>query len=1095
MSYYRSYFSKNNTIIKDSQVNTAKNPNTEIFYGSGFSRFIFQLDIESLKKVINDGQYVLNNDTRHILHLTNTIFGDEALLRDIKGNDKERATSFDLILFTIPQYWDEGVGFDYEESYDFTSGNQTYDVRPSNWNSRTTLNQWTQAGIYAGGVPSGVTITTIHFDNGNEDIHVDITSYVNNILSGTTVDYGLGLCFSNPYLDVTSEYDQSVAFFTKYTQTFFEPYLETVFDDRIDDNRENFYIDSERNLYLYVNYMGNAFDLDELPVVDILDYTNQPIPSLTGLTTTKIRKGVYKVSFGLSGFLCDGKRFYYDKWCNLKIDGKPLSCVTQKFIPKPFASFFDIGANLTEVNRYAIQFFGVSLNEKIKRGTKRKIAVTFKSINKPQSELIDESYYRIYIKEGKTQVNIFDWTQLDRTNENSFILDTSYMIPREYWIEIKARVFNEDIFYRDEIKFEIVSEKIQGWEFPTPSISVSPSISATPSISVTPSISETPLVTPSISETPSVSLTPSISETPSPTPSTSPLDLSFKFQVNTGAGFGITLPHLNGYYYNYNVDYGDGTGFYNVTSYNDPNATHIYANAGIKTVTIVGLCETFSVSTAFTNYTRSSIVQILNWGNVGLKVLSLFRCNNLTSIPTDTAGAFSGITSFYRAFFQCPITTIPNGLFNFATNVTTFQETFNQTQITAIPNGLFDNCPLATNFQSTFANTQLASIPSGLFDNNPLITNVSTLFTNTNITDIPVGLFNNNPLITNVVATFNETNIQSIPMGLFDNNPLIDDLSYTFGNNTLLTGITAGLFDNNPNVINMNGTFSGCVLIKDIPSGLFDNNINVTIFDNTFGMCTSLTGITSNLFQFNTAATSFYYTFGDCTSLLSIPANLFDSNTLVTNMSATFYNCSSLTSIPSGLFDYNINVLNIDSTFYGCTNITAIPSGLFNNNINVTSFASTFNLSGVLVIPSGLFDFNTLVIDFPGIFGGTPITTIPSGLFDYTTSVVSFNDAFSNCTSLTTLPNGLFKNTNSVLYFNNTFTGCGALTGIPLDTFSGCTSILYMVEAFRDCVSLDGNAPDVWNTNPSANGTDCFTNATGLDNYYTEIPLAWGGGF
>jgi hypothetical protein len=50
MSYFRSYFEKNNTIIKNSQVNTAKNPTTEIFYGSSFSKFLFKVDFTELKK-------------------------------------------------------------------------------------------------------------------------------------------------------------------------------------------------------------------------------------------------------------------------------------------------------------------------------------------------------------------------------------------------------------------------------------------------------------------------------------------------------------------------------------------------------------------------------------------------------------------------------------------------------------------------------------------------------------------------------------------------------------------------------------------------------------------------------------------------------------------------------------------------------------------------------------------------------------------------------------------------------------------------------------------------------------------------------------
>jgi len=457
MSYHRSYFSKNNTIIKDSAINTAKNPNTEIIYGSGFSKFLFHIDLTDLQSKIDNGHLVLNSNTKHYLHLTNTIFGDEGLVGDKRGSGRQRTTSFDLIVFPIPEDWDEGVGYEYEEVYDYTTGNLTFDIRPSNWTMRTTLSGWTQEGVYSV-VPSEI-IDKIHFDNGNENLVADVTEFINRIIVSGQTNYGMGVAFDVPYMDVTADIDQSVAFFTKYTQTFWEPYLETIFDDVIDDNRENFFIDVDRNLYLYVNYMDNAYDLDELPTVDILDSTSTAITGLEGLISTKIRKGVYKVTFGLSGQICDGKRFYYDRWCNIKISGITLSCVTQKFIPKPFASFFDIGTNDTEINRYAIQFFGVKLNEKIKRGEKRKIVVTFKSINLVQSVLLNEVYYRIYVKEGKTQVNVFEWTKCDRTNENSFILDTSYMIPREYWIEIKARVHSEDIFYKDDIKFEIISEK------------------------------------------------------------------------------------------------------------------------------------------------------------------------------------------------------------------------------------------------------------------------------------------------------------------------------------------------------------------------------------------------------------------------------------------------------------------------------------------------------------------------------------------------------------------------------------------------------------------------------------------------------------
>lgn len=457
MSYFRSYFDKNNTIIKDMQVNTAKNPTTEIFYGSRFSRFLFKVDFTDLIDKVDNGELVRNANTKHYLKMTNTIFGDSTLVGEQRNTGRERTTSFDLILFKITENWDEGVGFDYEDGgYDYTTGNKTFDERPSNWFYRTTLNQWSAEGTYT---TSPTILQTIHFDNGDENINVDISDYVNGILTGDT-NHGLGLAFASTYETETPEVDQSVAFFTKYTQTFYEPFVESVFDDRIDDNRQSFIGERFNNLYLYVTKGTNFYDLDTLPTVDILDSSQTPITGLTGLTTTKIRKGVYKVRFKITGQLCDGKRFFYDRWKGLEIDGMTLSDVTQKFVPKPFSANYTLGSNPEDTQKYVVQFSGIKQNEKIIRGEIKKITLMFKSIDIPKSQLFDEVHYRIFVKEGRTNVVVNDWTQLDTTaTENSFHLDTSYLIPREYFMEFKAKTHTEEIFYDDYVKFEILSEK------------------------------------------------------------------------------------------------------------------------------------------------------------------------------------------------------------------------------------------------------------------------------------------------------------------------------------------------------------------------------------------------------------------------------------------------------------------------------------------------------------------------------------------------------------------------------------------------------------------------------------------------------------
>lgn len=458
MSYFRSYFEKNNTILKNTHVNTSKNPTTEIFYGSSHSRFLFKIDLTDLIKKINDGHLVINSNTTHTLHLTNTIFGNGSLIGQFKGTGRERAASFQLELYKLTENWNEGIGYDYEDSvYDFTKGNQTFNETPSNWYNRTTLESWTNTGSYGG---SGTTIVNlIHFDNGNENINLDITDYINGIILSGNTNYGLGLKFINDFENLSVNTDKSVSFFTKYTQTFFEPYLETKFDDRILDSRYNFIEKLHQKLYLYVFKGTNSYDLDELPVVDILDPQNQPINGLTGLTTTKIKKGVYEVILGINGIVCDGRQFFKDKWKNIKIDGITASDITQRFIPKQYTSIYTIGENKTELHRYIIQFYGIKQNEKIKRGEIRKIIINLKSINNSNVINLNDISYRIFIKEGKVDVIIHDWTLIDITNEKSFLLDTSYLIPREYYMQIKGNTHNEETFYDEFIKFEILSEK------------------------------------------------------------------------------------------------------------------------------------------------------------------------------------------------------------------------------------------------------------------------------------------------------------------------------------------------------------------------------------------------------------------------------------------------------------------------------------------------------------------------------------------------------------------------------------------------------------------------------------------------------------
>lgn len=68
----------------------------------------------------------------------------------------------------------------------------------------------------------------------------------------------------------------------------------------------------------------------------------------------------------------------------------------------------------------------------------------------------------------------------------------------------------------------------------------------------------------------------------------------FIIEVNYGSGFTFTLPLVNGYNYNFIVDWGDGY-VGQVTAYNDADASHTYSSGGTYTIKMTGQLQGWSV--------------------------------------------------------------------------------------------------------------------------------------------------------------------------------------------------------------------------------------------------------------------------------------------------------------------------------------------------------------------------------------------------------------------------------------------------------------------------------------------------------------------
>lgn len=458
----RTYFSKNNTIIVNKNTNTGLNPVTELFYGgeNGFdkySRFIFQFDETRLKELYTGGTYTDLTKLKHTLRLTNTASFDTGLLNGTMAT-KCRTSSFDLITFKINQDWDNGVGYDYDIC-DLINGECAFSNSPSNWISPKTGLYWNNgAGVYSGS-PASITVATQHFDKGNENIEMDITNYVNGVLTGDT-NYGLGIAFDRSYEQLMTTELQYVGFFTNNTQTFYEPYIETIYDNHIKDDRNNFYLDKNNKLYLYVNLAGNPTNLDVIPTVNVYDQNDDLFSAYTGSNVTHVTKGVYSIDIKVPTNLDNLNTMYYDTWSNIVINGVTRPNIELNVVLKDSNEYYNIGTNDMLPRKVGVTIGGLQNKEKIKRGDVRKVIVSARiPFTVEQTQYIDNLKYRMYVAEGPSQLTIMDYQPVEMANNYYyFLLDTASLLPNTYYLDILATSNLETTTLKNVVTFDIVNQ-------------------------------------------------------------------------------------------------------------------------------------------------------------------------------------------------------------------------------------------------------------------------------------------------------------------------------------------------------------------------------------------------------------------------------------------------------------------------------------------------------------------------------------------------------------------------------------------------------------------------------------------------------------
>ena len=506
------FLDKCNTIIKGSENNTGLNPVAELNAGDMVSRILLHFNVNDMKKSVEDGE--LNTKTlSHVLKMKNCgsaclpIFNET--IEDF-GKGKTRASSFDVIVFKIPQTplpWDEGRGFDYYT--DLTNNtNKHLTTEGSNWYRACGGTDWDEEGVYSRetleseyknnfGTPDSFIITRQHFDTGMEDLEIDITDFVNNVLLGKEENYGLGLAFTPRYekgsayepipnipedsnsfntlivdkipdLKVggchyikkdnvfyrwfeTRNENRFISFFTHHTNTFFHPYLETTDSNVILDDRAKFHIGTTNKLYFFTSSDEGAFNLDVLPTCTIegKDYE-----------VKQAGKGVYYAEISMKKGEMEPDSILADIWGNIVLNGQKMDDVEMEFVVLPLDNKYTLGKHRTVSETYNLvpQISGIADNEKIKIGDRREIKVDFiKEYSYGEKHIPSSAWYRVYVKENNREIDIYPYHPIERRYDEHFIyVDSLELIPNKYHVDIMVNQNGKPKYYENCLEFTIV---------------------------------------------------------------------------------------------------------------------------------------------------------------------------------------------------------------------------------------------------------------------------------------------------------------------------------------------------------------------------------------------------------------------------------------------------------------------------------------------------------------------------------------------------------------------------------------------------------------------------------------------------------------
>lgn len=469
------FLDKTNSIISKSEQNLGLNPILHVSYGDGVTRSLIHFDVEEIKCLIEDKTFANTDKLTFTLKMTNCFSVDGVPYNKqlIRGIDKSavRATSFDLMLYKLPCHFDMGRGFDFISDM-WVHDNQFFSKQGSNWYCCKTGLMWDgtilprslkdidgdiykkdflieEYNKYLNGKDS-IIIGTQHFDFGNENLSIDITKYVTEVINHRNdINYGLCLSFIPKYEELEEKFIQYVGFFGEHTNTFFHPYVEVKYDEYIFDDRESFTLGRENKLYLYVSDNGLPINLDNIPSCII---GNKEV------LTKQATKGIYYAQIKPSDADLTEGTIEYDIWSKIALNGVENEDVEMEFVVNSKSKKIGIGNDSKLKKTVVPSFYGINDDEVLGQGEIREVTIDFREkYSTDKKELINSADYRLYVKDGNRELDVLPYQPVEKAFLNNFfVLYTEDLIPNQYYVDVRVQMGRETKYYKEALRFKIV---------------------------------------------------------------------------------------------------------------------------------------------------------------------------------------------------------------------------------------------------------------------------------------------------------------------------------------------------------------------------------------------------------------------------------------------------------------------------------------------------------------------------------------------------------------------------------------------------------------------------------------------------------------